>query len=207
MSTPCEQLERWLTEDGPAGEEAGHQAHAAGCARCRSRLAAALEVDRALSAALRAPPPGRAPDGFAAGVMARVRAAEQAQPLPARSGAAAPAEAQAAAAAERALVRRVRVGLGATWLLAGLPVAVVTALAFGSIRAGLREEAARAALATGADGAVVLAGWLSGWAAGLETVAPGPLALGALAAAALATWGGLALARATVALAGRRALA
>jgi hypothetical protein len=74
----CAAFDRWLDDGMPEGVAAACHAHVRGCARC----AAALEAARAVLAALSEAAPGeaaspvRAPAGLAAGVMARVRAAE-----------------------------------------------------------------------------------------------------------------------------------
>jgi len=75
MTRDCDAFDRWLDEGRPEADDA--QAHAARCPRCASALAAARQLDRALSL----PPAGAAPAGFTDSVMRRLRTAQVA-PLP-----------------------------------------------------------------------------------------------------------------------------
>ncbi|MGC4001085.1 MAG: hypothetical protein QM767_27945 [Anaeromyxobacter sp.] len=70
--TSCEALRRWIDEGRPAGDAGALLAHAAGCPGCAAELAAA----DALEAALRAPPPARAPAWILPAVMAEVSRAQ-----------------------------------------------------------------------------------------------------------------------------------
>ena len=191
MTNPCERLEGWLDEDRPEGRRAEQERHAAGCARCGPRLAAA----RALSAALRAPPEERAPAGFTEGVMALIRREGRAE-APASRGAAATGQVEPALGG---LGRPVWLALGGAWAAAGLALAAL---------AWLAREPLQALAAAQAGGAPDLAGleaWLAGWVHGAAALPPPLLVHGALAFAAAATLGGVALARLTAALAAPRA--
>jgi hypothetical protein len=72
MTWTCEGFGRWLDDGRPERGLAAATAHAAGCPECRSALAAAIAVERALSLAPTATP---APAGFTDAVMRRVNVA------------------------------------------------------------------------------------------------------------------------------------
>lgn len=70
----CEQVDRWLDQDGPESDAAACRAHAASCARCTAALAAALEIETLLAADFAPAPATLTPQ-----VMARVTVARRAE--------------------------------------------------------------------------------------------------------------------------------
>lgn len=78
----CAELDRWLDEGMPEADARTARAHAATCARCAAALEATLAIETTFvesSAVARSIPAARAPEGFAAGVMAQVRELEPAR--------------------------------------------------------------------------------------------------------------------------------
>lgn len=71
----------WLDEELPARHAAELAAHIASCPACRKEA----EFWRAVTRALKDLPAARPPEGFAAGVMARIRAEDDARPARART--------------------------------------------------------------------------------------------------------------------------
>jgi len=150
-----------------------------------------------LEAALRAPPAGRAPEWFSAGVMARVRAAGQAPHAEGAGRAAGDAAGREVAgedeAAGAALARRLRRGLLATWALAMLSIGTLAWLSLGPLASSLAAEAGPEG-GWAAEGAA-LEGWLAGLGHRLAAASPTLLTLGSLAAAAGLSFAALRLAR------------